>query len=371
MTKHFDVRFIGTMINRSPLHITPPNTQVKEVPNFSDAKAVEIATLPVYRDGVLRHLPVIPASTIRGKLRNAATRVAMRHLAEKPSREAYVYTSLGGVKGSEDENPFAIADRNQRRHVNPIIGLMGGSQPWDRSSAFISNAIPIDIVEPHFVTSARVDAMRLKSDLVDLLDQNAVPSYLKMREATRDKVEAAKKVTDAKKAFAIEKGSNGNADASALEAAKAEHEKAKGTAGNSLALPIAHRVMPAGVVMDQTITLQRVTAVEAGLFLAALNYLFDEDPFFGGKVSYHYGAVDADWKVSYREERGGKWIDAGSLAGTTFSPTTYDGAVLEEFASAWAEYAASGALDLTPPTHKSAGDDTSTSGTAKKGKKAA
>lgn len=350
MTQLFDLKLRGTMTNTQPLHITPPNTETLSL--TKDAKAVEIATLPIYRDGELLHLPVIPATTIRGKLRNASYEVIRQQLADKPSLAEWLYGTLGGIKGKESESPYSVQQRAARRAANPHLGLFGAAQPWDMSAMMISNAIPIHNVQPEFVGSARRDMLSQKTGLAELLDHDAIPTYISMRQASKEKVAASGESRVALAALAKAK-STGAGEAEALASFNQASEAAKTAkeeAGNSIGMPLLRRVMPIGVVMEQSITLKRVTAIESGLFIRALSYLFDAEPAFGGKVSNHYGCVDAEWTVSLREDK--VWEPIGVIKATSFEPIGYESTKLDEFVAAWDAFQASGKLDMSTQLDK-------------------
>lgn len=342
-----DLQFTGTIINTSPIHIVPPNSTTVQI---EGGKAGEIATLPVVIDGAVQKVPVIPATSIRGKLRRAATAVALAKLPGKPSLDAWLYATLGGVKGSEDESVFDLTDRNARRANFPITGLFGASAPWDPSHAFIGAAIPQSPVQPEFVTGVRSDDFSRRADIVDLLDANAVPEYLTLRQGTKERAAITQELQAAKNDRA-KLNKLGDIDAAAKKSAQInelleKEKKAKKAAGNSVQMPIAHRVLPIGVTMNHRMILKGVTPIEAGLFIEALSYLFNDDPFIGGKLSLGYGAIDAEWAVSMRPYKGQQWKELGHVSGTSLSPLNNSIPELLLLVEQWNSFAESGEFSL-------------------------
>lgn len=185
-----DLQFAGVITNVSPIHIVPPNSPMAKTAD-GRGEAAEVATLPIMIDNQIVRVPVIPASTIRGKLRRAATAVALSHLDAKPSLEAWLYATIGGVKGSAKEDAFDIVDRNSRRRHHPITGLFGASAPWDPSHAYISPAIPQERVSAEFVNGVRSDDFTRKAEIVSMLDDQGIPDYLAIRKGTKDRTAAA------------------------------------------------------------------------------------------------------------------------------------------------------------------------------------
>ena len=345
----YDFVFEGDMVTRSPVNIVTPNGPQVTVEGGKDGKAAEVATMVSIIGGERVLLPVITSTTIRGKLRSAAVEVAMRHLQGKPSLSDYLYAVVGGVKGSESEDVFSITERDARRAPNPVLALFGASAPWDGSRAYIGNAIPRERVSSEFVSSVRRDVFARDPGLASILDDQALDDYVTQRGMTKASVKAnsALKEARAERAKAAKAGDAGAVKAADVKIAEldAAAKAAKSEAGNSLQMPLAHKVIPIGVTMGHKMTLMGVTEVEAGLFLASLSHLFNEKPFFGGKLSLGYGMVDGDWAVRFRKRGATGWTRAGSIAGRTLEPVELN-ADLEPFHRAWTEFAASGRLDI-------------------------
>lgn len=353
--ERFSLRLQGEMTALSPVSIVTPNGA--QIPmEEGDGKVAEVASLAVVSpSGEIVRVPVLTSTSLKSKIRHAAVRCALAALDEKPVLADYVYAAVGGIKSSEKEDAFDVVERDLRRAPNPVLGLFGASAPWDASRVSVGNAIP-DLergYDPKMLsqvaTAARRDPFAANPALASILDPSAVPEYLGQRSGTKAKVDADAAVREANDAISKAVKAGDEALVRELRAKvaslKEDAKKAKDAAGNSVLMPYGHCYIPQGVVFKQKITLLDVTAVEAGLFLAALDSAFLDDPLVGGRLGLQYGEVSASWNVSVRQ--GGSWRQAGKIAAAPFEPIAYDDPQLASFLAAWRDFAASGALDVS------------------------
>lgn len=322
-TKFYDIRFTGTMTSLTPINIVPPGTPEVMV---GDLKAYDVVHRTIIHEGQRISVPVIPASTIRGKLRRSATRIALSHLKQKPNMKAWLHSTLGSIKGGKAEENFSVTKRSERRAALPVIGLFGAAEPWDASAAYITDATPQTPVEADGIQHARTNDFQAKLDIFDVLNPEGAAEFFAHRDAARAS-SAAKKAApkNAKKQAAVSEG--------AEEAPAAPAEIV-----NSLQQMLAHRYMPAGVVMDQTMMLKRVTGIEAGLFLKVLQDVFENEPQFGGKASLMYGEVAGAWNIKIRES-GAAWAEVGSIDGRPYEAMAYQDPLLNQLIAEWTQFA--------------------------------
>lgn len=134
-----------------------------------------------------------------------------------------------------------------------------------------------------------------------------------------------------------------------ISSLRSKEARIRKEAGNPVQMPISHRVIPIGVRMNHKMVLRNVTPVEAGLFLTALNYVFNEDPFFGGKISLGYGAIEAEWAVSLRSGSDMKWKELDRIDASALAPIEYHNPDLNQLIDDWKIFAAKPGFNLSGP----------------------
>lgn len=310
----------GTFFAKSPVHIVPPFSRSVNVSPHADAN--ECAYRLRYHNGEWKKVACVTSSTFRGGLRRAAVNEAWGLAADapnKPTIDDYVYGAVGGVKGKEKETVETVATRARRRALNPVVGLFGASTPWDAGRAitpsleadpdFIDRdayAREGDVKPSQMIGARRSDDMTMSHGLQDLLSGDPLDRWNEMRSQTKKDIEVQRRIDELEKE---------RRQASPEERPKIENsikkEKDKLSGSNSLLLPFAHQVMPAGTPLTQKIVLKNVSEVEAGLFLAAIDRLWSENPAFGGKKSHGYGLIEGGWDVKLKVGR--RTEDAGKI----------------------------------------------------------
>jgi len=344
--KTYDIILDGIITSVSCISIVPPNGVV--ITN-GDSKIAEVAHLPQETEYGMKRVPIIPGSTLRGRIRRNLLKVALAHLETKPSLGNYLYNAVGGVKSAGKEDAFSIVDRNNRRARNPIIGLVGAGDPWDAGTLAIGNAVPLKPIEAHTMGGVRPDDFVRDQSTFDILDKSAVPEYLLRRSNTKATAEASAKVTELLSKLKREKDAEKRAIIEAdLIIARSAEKEAKETSGVSLQLPFAHRVLPPNVDMAQKILLLGVTEIEAGLFFRALTNMFEYYPLIGGKSrALAYGEIKARWNATIRPTMG-KFEHLGEIEAKAFSEIQY-GDRIQDFISSWNAFAISPAFDISQP----------------------
>jgi CRISPR type IV-associated protein Csf2 len=298
-----DIILEGRLQLLSPLAVVPPNAVEVTAPDGGKYK--QTARRLLYRDSVRETVPVIPGSTIRGKIRRAAVEVIRLLNGTRMHLNDFHLSAIGGVKGAGKEGDFDVVGRSALRGRNPVLGLFGAGDPWMHSHALVEDAIPEGSVQPQVVGGVRSDDGRRDPEFFEKLTPESVGEWVKLTganaERTKMKAEGAvldRNLTTARKAK----------DPAAIEAAEtAKKEYAQRVAdldamsSNAVSMPIQHECIPTGVTLLQRIRLTSVTREEAGLLFAALNLAWRTGPGFGQHANLGYGQVDAEYSVSIRD----------------------------------------------------------------------
>lgn len=125
-------------------------------------------------------LPVIPASTIRGMLRRAASSVIEDHFIHEkqtkiPSYQVYMGMRCGAVSARPDGKPSS-REEILSAHKNIFFGIFGGGPRMLKGALKAQSALPItvDTIESGFVSQEHFEhALKLRSNR-DLLSYSQV-----------------------------------------------------------------------------------------------------------------------------------------------------------------------------------------------------
>lgn len=250
-----------------------------------------------------------PATTIRGALRHAAHRVALRYNKDnghKPFDLAEHFLLAQGVDIVGDVAAPVDGEVDGDRHLregNPMISIFG---LWGLSSkANIGNAFPVTPDSTAmFGGGARTIMFERSPELLDTLDQterDRLQVILKEQAmASVDIAEIKAKSSELKKKLktcsAEEKKDIFN-ELSVLDAEIQARKDAKTEARESIRRPIdQYEAITAGTVMEHRIGLKGVNMIELGFFLAAL-LEFARSPRMGGHLAHGCGLVSGSWEV--------------------------------------------------------------------------
>ena len=299
MSELWNVRLVGTVESLSPICVVPPNTN--EVTRPDGSKYRQVARRTIYQDGIRETKPVLPGSTLRGRLRRSAVEVVLGLAGTRIPLEEWHQNAVGGIKGAGSESGHDVLLRQRVRAKNPILALFGAGSPWMGSRASIGDSVPTAPVDGEIIGGVRADDGKrdngffqkldeaAQEDWVAMVDANAARTRFKAR--TRElqaELRAARKNKDTARIQELE------ADQKALQS---EEEEAKLLASNPVSMPLQHEAMPAGVSMLNRITLSAVTPAEAGLFFAAMNQMFKVTPHLGQHANLGYGLVRGEYDV--------------------------------------------------------------------------
>lgn len=299
MSELWNVRLVGTVESLSPICVVPPNTD--EVTRPDGSKYRRVARRTIYQDGMRETKPVLPGSTLRGRLRRSAVEVVLGLTGATIPLEEWHQNAVGGIKGAEAESGHDVLLRQRIRDKNPILALFGAGSPWMISRASVGDAVPIGPVDGEIIGGVRADDGKRDNGFFAKLDDAAQDDWLAMADAnaarTKFKARARELQADlraARKGKDATRISELEADQRALQG---EEDEAQLLASNPVSMPLQHEAMPAGVSMLNKMSLTAVTAAEAGIFFAAMNLMFKVSPHLGQHGNLGYGLVRGEYDL--------------------------------------------------------------------------
>ncbi len=280
---YWHIRFTGTITPMDPLATCPPHLTRRQ------NDPTPIPHMPVYEGGTVEQRPYFPAAGLRGAIRHAGVEWLHNQLGTAFDLDTFYLLTVGGAKGSGDEDREDVAAARAFRARNPHIGLWGAGAPWMRSRIRMGHAVAPEAVAPVHIGGVRGDdvmrapefahAMLAESDWRTWQDQAAL-----LHERTR--LRAERPNADKERVSEID-GS-----------IKAINEQL--TRDVSVQLPLAgFQAIPAGVPLRHRMELHGVTPIEAGLFLQQLS-MFAADPLVGAQKARGQGRIAAEWKIEAR-----------------------------------------------------------------------
>lgn len=310
---------------------------------------------------------MFPASGIRGALRRACRDVVRDYVIEQSGDttpfdlDTHYLNTLGGIKGSGEEDKTSITRINAVREKNPLLNIFGagdaGTVGFVAGRIGIGNAICHDISEPVIFSGARSDDFYRSPDQVQFLSDLDIAILTQQSSGNREisRLKSQERLLKRRIAEALSKD-----DQQALEQARGEITDIEtriqairedtGT-NNSVGMPLAGwQAIPQGAEMSHRITLRRATHVDLGLLLATLN-AFSLDPILGAHYATGNGLVSAHWKI-HKVTRKGKAL-IGSIDLHPFDLATVvpsdDATELSEAQAAFDAFMAKGEWDFSVP----------------------
>lgn len=299
MSELWNVRLVGSVESLSPICVVAPNAE--EVVRPDGSKYRRVVRRSIYRDGVREIKPVLPGSTIRGRLRRSAVEVVLALAGKKIPLEEWHQNAVGGIKGAGSETGHDVLLRQRVRTANPVLALFGAGSPWMASRASIGDAIPTESVEADIVGGVRADDGKRDNGFFQKLDDDAEAVWLAMVDANSARTKFKQQTQEVNTALRAARKAKNAAEIARLEEQQkslaAEEEEAKLLSSNPVSMPLQHEAMPAGVAMLHRMTLTAVTAAEVGLFVTALNHMLKVKPHLGQHENLGYGLVRAEYDV--------------------------------------------------------------------------
>jgi CRISPR type IV-associated protein Csf2 len=299
MTDLWNIRLVGTLESLSPICIVPPGADEIVLPDKSSYKL--IAHRLIYENGIRFRKPVVPGSTLRGRLRRAAVEVVLGLTGEKIPLREWHQNAVGGIKGAEQENAYDVVRRQQLREKNPILGLFGAGDPWMMGRASIWDAVPVETVETNIAGGVRVDDGSRDQAFFEKLDADASSEWLALKRGNKLRTNLRQEQRKLESELRSARKEKNEPEVARLTTALAElrdaDEAKEATATNAVGLTLAHEALPSGVTFTHRITLAGITDEEAGLFFAAFNHFLKCKPHLGQHQSLGYGLLGGAYDV--------------------------------------------------------------------------
>lgn len=330
----------GTMTALAPLATSPPGGDKKGPQRLPRER------LPV--DGQWIEQAHFPGRGIRGKLRRctlAAVNAALIRAAGAPvlTVEDWFYNSVGGVKGTGDEDKADLLAVRARRMANPLISLFGSGQPWMNGRLAVGHAVPTVPLTPVVQAGIRSDDFMRDAAGLELLAPGEAERWLSMAVASsaRSKAKAVGKSAERD----LRRARRGSDEGLVQEAegrlarsqATAAEADGKALSSVSILMPLeGYEVIPRGTELAHDIRLANATAIEFGLFLAGMRE-FSLDPRLGAHLAEGCGTIEGRWTVHVREETSWSFALAGEIGLSPLDGLTISADVASRALAAWDE----------------------------------
>lgn len=300
MSELWNIRFVGTLETLTPLCVVAPGADEIILPN-KVTKYKRITHRTLYSGSDRATKPVLPGSTIRGRLRRSAVEVVLGLAGETIPLAEWHQNAVGGIKGSASESGHDILMRQALREKNPVLGLFGAGSPWMLSRASIGDAVPVDHVVTEIIGGVRADDGNRDNAFFEKLDDSAPEEWLALKEDNATRTQTKAKLREINAAIRAARKAKNDSEEEKLLAEKDEIESREDnervTKTNSVSMPLCHEAMPSGITMLHKMTLKSVSAAEAGLFVAAWNHFLKAKPHVGQHESLGYGLLQGQYDV--------------------------------------------------------------------------
>jgi CRISPR type IV-associated protein Csf2 len=316
----FDIRLVGTITAVQPISIIAPAAEgaPRGIKNYARRQVVQ-------PNGEVAETLVIPATTIRGRLRRLAfapVAEALKGLGKPPSLDAYYFSVIGQTRSSEDEKEYvdleAIATQ---RKENPVASLFGSGIGL-ASRLRVRDAVPTAPVTGEVVRFTRKD-IDADEGLGDLLDKDSVKDWVRRANANSQRAKLDGRIDTLQRRLR-QKGSE---EAETIRAEIAELEKQTKAyaieAGSAVSIKqlLDYTAIPENTVMEHSILALRIDETEAGILLDALDG-FSSACELGGQVARGCGEIAASYALKVRSTGARDWQDIASLSLGNFEPMT-------------------------------------------------
>ncbi len=176
-----EILLTGTVTADTDIAVSPPDHAKK-------VGLATVSTLPtktVMKGGTTFHTPYIPGSTLRGAIRNALSKAALKAQADADNAmtpEDYLRVAKGGIKDRKTDVDERVADLEliqQVRSSNPIISLFGAMADKIEGHLRIFDMVPQEPVEPNWKGhGVRSHPFQREPELTGLVDKAALADFL-------------------------------------------------------------------------------------------------------------------------------------------------------------------------------------------------
>ena len=311
-----------TLRTKAPLSLKMP---VAEGSRGNEFENFPVMTRGVDADGTKRRTGYLPATTMRGFLRRAATLQRMRKAAAdgKPFKLPQIYNEMIGQdadseKKAEDIDLLAI---QKARESSPVVDLFGSGLNV-KSRLLVSHFCPSMDVLPEAFTGVRKDVDDTEEAL-ELMDPQDMTSFLHRTDHNRRRAASAALVKQLERKVRSDekKGSASADDKTALAAAKASEEAAEGEMGEmkvSTRQLTTHFALPAEVELHGRLVVERAKDADLELLEEGLRAL-SLAPVLGAQSARGCGEIEGTFEFTNEE---GKLIKTVVVGGYTAARVT-------------------------------------------------
>ncbi len=319
-----DVTLTGTITAETDISVSPPDHSKK-------IGLATIQTLPqksVWQAGQLLTMPYIPASSIRGALRNNASRAlaaARARMQNAMTPDDYLLVAKGGIKdrktAGRDERVVDYEAAAALRKQQPLISLFGAMAEKIIGKWQVGEATPLAPLEPnHKGRGVRSHPFQREPELAALMDKRSYEAFLET-DAKRVEANIAEDKVEGLDRRIWQEKRRPEPDLDKIEAwktetsdLKAEAEKLRQEAGgvvNVQQVLGGWEAIPAGTEMSHRMRLREVTEEEMAFALFALRCLARQGR-LGAHESSGEGYISAEYDIKAAED-GGEFVAAGTL----------------------------------------------------------
>lgn len=303
-----DLEMTGTVTAESDISVSPPDHSRKEGRST-------VMTLPrksVWSGGNLVTTVYLPGSSLRGALRNTASRAVAAARATGTARmtpDAFLLLAKGGIKDRKeagtDERVVNYEAMETLRREQPIVSLFGAMAEKIAGRWQIGDAVPHKPLENpnHKGRGVRSHPFQRQPDLAAFMDAAEYESFLE-KDAKRVKANIAE--DDAEnlgRRISAERRKQepstddiqkwGNEQKQLAEKAKTLREEAGGVV-NIQQLLGGWEAIPAGTEMDHRMRIRGANATELAWAFFALRRLARE-----GRIGAHESAGEGYFRAEY------------------------------------------------------------------------
>ena len=328
-TSRFNINFDGAITALSDIAVSPPDHDKKV--GLSTVK-----TLPRkrYADGT--ETIYLPATSIRGRLRNLLTTSVMQILNERNKAtftpEDYLFTASGGIKdrassNRADDREVDLAGIDALRKSNPIVSLFGAMTMKVAGKVMISDAVPTEPVQPnHLGRSVRAHPLQRSPELSAVLDPAALEQFRKLDAARAQgnilEDEAQQLEFQARR---LKQSQTPDPDriaqlihsAKEKRAAAEEAREIAGGAVNIQQLLGGYETIPTATSLNHSMRVRDASCEELAFMLMGLQ-LLAFDPFVGAHRSQGNGKLKLSYVMTISEKRSAS-VPAGTALVEPFS----------------------------------------------------
>ena len=303
-----DLEMTGTVTAESDISVSPPDHSRKEGRST-------VMTLPrksVWRRGHLVTTLYLPGSSLRGALRNTASRAVAAARATDTSRmtpDAFLLLAKGGIKDRKeagtDERVVNYEAMETLRREQPIVSLFGAMAEKIAGRWQIGDAVPREPLENpnHKGRGVRSHPFQRQPDLAAFMDAAEYESFLE-KDAKRVEANVAERKAKGLEEKMFAERRKDEPDTENIEQWEKEknqlEENAKnlseeaGGIVNIQQLLGGWEAIPAGTEMDHRMRIRGANATELAWAFFALRRLARE-----GRIGAHESAGEGYFRAEY------------------------------------------------------------------------